>query len=90
MKVLFEHNDHQIILTRGVVTSELTIDAALADTWNGFTNNQTKAFTLSGMAVNADGTKDPVKVTVNPSLFHDDVELYYGGTLIETKKVSMF
>ena len=90
MKVLFEHNNHQIIVSRGFVASELTIDATLADTWNGFANNQTKAFTLSGMAVNANGTKDSVKVIVNPKLLHDDVELYYGGTLIETKKVSMF
>lgn len=90
MKVLFEHDGHKIVLTRGVVASELSIDSEVCDTCNGFTKNQVKSFELSGTAVNSEGNKANVRIHVEVKLFHDNVSLYYAGKLIETRKVSMW
>lgn len=90
MKVLFEYDGHKIMLSRGVLKSELYIDSEVCDTCNGFTNNQMKSFDLSGTAVNSTGDKNDVRIRVDVKLFHDNVSLYYAGRIIETRKVSMW
>lgn len=90
MKILFEHDGHKIVVVRGIVTSELIIDAVVSDTCNGFTNNQVKTFRLSGATTDSNGETVDIQILVAPKLFHDDITLYYSGKLIETKTASFF
>lgn len=90
MKVIFEHDGHKIVLSRGIVTSELSIDSEICDTCNGFTNNQLKSFALNGTVVDSDGNKKDIRVSVDCNFLNDNVSLYYAGKLIETKKITLF
>lgn len=89
MKILFEHEGHKIVVSRGVITSELAVDGEILDTCNGFTNNQVKAFDLCG-TVDHNSKRVEIKTHVDVKLFHDDVSLFFDGKLVETKKVSAF
>lgn len=89
MKILFEHEGHKIVVSRGIVTSEVAVDGEVLDVCNGFTNNQMKNFQLCG-TVEHNGKQVEIKIHVDTKLFHDDVSLFFDGKLVESKKVSAF
>lgn len=88
MKMLFEHNNHTIVVTRGIAYAELEIDSKVSDVINGFTNTQIKSFKLSGEAKNSDGTVDSVCVELKIGIPHDTVTAYYAGEVIGRQKTT--
>lgn len=89
MKMLFEHNNHKIVVTRGIAYAELEIDSSVSDVINGFTNTQMKSFKLNGEAKNPDGSTDSVCVEVKFGIPYDTVTAYYAGKVIGSQKTAI-
>ena len=87
MKVCFEHEGNNVVITRGILSSELYINSKLCDTCNGFTNNQLKSINLKGVV---DSSETVYKVCIETHFLYDLIILYCSDILIETRKVSMF
>ena len=89
MKMIFTHNDHKIVVTRGIAYAELEIDSEVNDVINGFTNTQMKSFKLNGQAKNPDGITDPVCVELKFGIPYDTVTAYYAGEEIGSQKTAI-
>lgn len=89
MKLLFEHNNHQIIVYRGISSADLTVDSHVCDSINGYVNTQLKSFEMKGKAVNPDGTEDDVLVKLAFGFPYDTINCYYNGELIGSQKSAL-
>ena len=89
MKLLFQHNEHKILVTRSLASAQMDVDGSVEDVLNGFINAQLRAFDLKGKAKNPDGTIDQVRVHFDIGFFEDTISLYYNEELIETQKGSL-
>ena len=89
MKLLFEHGDHQIVVSRGIASADLVVDSYVCDTISGYINTQLKSFELKGKAKNPDGSEDDVLVKLAFGFPYDTITCYYNGELIGTQKSAL-
>lgn len=87
MRAKFDHNDHSIVIERGLMGAQLYIDNQLCAKKDGAFSAQFKNFELSGEIPNPDGTVDQVCIAVRIGLVQDDVVFFLNGKEIDSRKV---
>jgi len=87
--MLFEYDGRQIVVSKGIESSDLTIDGKIYDMKTGFDKIQFQSYKLEGTIQKDDGKSDSVVVEVKLGFPSDTVSCYYNGKLIGKEKVSL-
>lgn len=87
MKICFEYENNQIVVSRGIMSSELYVNSKLCDSCLGFTNNQLKSIELKTAVCSNGGNESVVRIYIEPHLIYDVIRFYYSDVLIETRKI---
>lgn len=87
MRARFNHNNHSIVIERGLTGAQLYIDNQLCAKKSGAFSVQLKNFELSGEIPNPNGTVDQVCIAVRVGLVQDDVVFFLNGKEMDSQKV---
>lgn len=87
MRAVFEHNNHSIVIERGITVTKLLIDNEICDQKKGTFVTQLTNYDLHGEIQGLDGIVDKICVSVRIGLMKDNVTLFYNGKEVKTIEV---